>query len=204
MRAWGNSPMLSATASRAGVIQNFEVIYELSWKLMARWLNTYVGTGVADGDLCECIMEVGLFEGFRNVESKQGPFVRVRVREREPVRSDLLSQRHRCNACPIYQRADDGQRVLGSDDGVGVGLATGQPLSMDHSAFGLHVNVPGGLILDCSCPLRCRIERHDEGQKHRAVLVELGGLQEVIPQHLQLGPLIHDGMLALRAAPLAG
>ena len=34
---------------RAGVIQNFEVTYEISWKLMVRWLNTYVGTGVADG-----------------------------------------------------------------------------------------------------------------------------------------------------------
>lgn len=34
---------------RAGVIQNFEVTYEVSWKLIARWLNTYAGTGVADG-----------------------------------------------------------------------------------------------------------------------------------------------------------
>ena len=34
---------------RSGVIQNFEVAYELSWKLMARWLNTYVGPGIADG-----------------------------------------------------------------------------------------------------------------------------------------------------------
>ena len=34
---------------RSGVIQNFEVAYELSWKLMARWLDTYVGAGVADG-----------------------------------------------------------------------------------------------------------------------------------------------------------
>ena len=34
---------------RSGVIQNFEVTYELCWKLMARWLNTYVSPGVADG-----------------------------------------------------------------------------------------------------------------------------------------------------------
>ena len=34
---------------RSGVIQNFEVTYELSWKLMARWLNIYIGTGTADG-----------------------------------------------------------------------------------------------------------------------------------------------------------
>lgn len=34
---------------RSGVIQNFEVTYELSWKLMVRWLNTHVGAGVADG-----------------------------------------------------------------------------------------------------------------------------------------------------------
>ena len=34
---------------RSGVIQNFEVTYELSWKLMARWLNTYIGAGIADG-----------------------------------------------------------------------------------------------------------------------------------------------------------
>ena len=34
---------------RSGVIQNFEVTYELSWKLMARWLNTNIGAGTADG-----------------------------------------------------------------------------------------------------------------------------------------------------------
>ena len=34
---------------RSGVIQNFEVTYELSWKLMVRWLNTYIGPGIADG-----------------------------------------------------------------------------------------------------------------------------------------------------------
>ncbi len=34
---------------RSGVIQNFEVTYELSWKLMQRWLKTHVGPDVADG-----------------------------------------------------------------------------------------------------------------------------------------------------------
>ncbi|MYC31560.1 MAG: nucleotidyltransferase [Chloroflexi bacterium] len=34
---------------RSGVIQNFEVTYELCWKLMARWLSTYVNPEVADG-----------------------------------------------------------------------------------------------------------------------------------------------------------
>ncbi len=36
-------------AMRAGVIKNFEITYELSWKLMTRWLNTYISSGVADG-----------------------------------------------------------------------------------------------------------------------------------------------------------
>lgn len=34
---------------RAGVVKNFEITYELSWKLVARWLNTYVSEGTADG-----------------------------------------------------------------------------------------------------------------------------------------------------------
>ena len=34
---------------RSGVIQNFKITYELSWKLMARWLNTYIGPGISDG-----------------------------------------------------------------------------------------------------------------------------------------------------------
>ena len=34
---------------RAGVVKHFEIAYELSWKLMARWLNTNIGDGTGDG-----------------------------------------------------------------------------------------------------------------------------------------------------------
>ncbi len=34
---------------RSGVIQNFEVTYELSWKLMQRWLNINLGSAATDG-----------------------------------------------------------------------------------------------------------------------------------------------------------
>ena len=34
---------------RAGVVKHFEITYDLSWKLMARWLNTNVGADTADG-----------------------------------------------------------------------------------------------------------------------------------------------------------
>ena len=34
---------------RAGVIQHFEVAYEVSWKLIRRWLNANVTPGIADG-----------------------------------------------------------------------------------------------------------------------------------------------------------
>ena len=34
---------------RSGVIQNFEVAYELCWKFMKRWLDAHIGSGTADG-----------------------------------------------------------------------------------------------------------------------------------------------------------
>ncbi len=34
---------------RAGVVKHFEITYELSWKLTARWLNTNIGAETADG-----------------------------------------------------------------------------------------------------------------------------------------------------------
>ncbi len=34
---------------RVGVVKHFEITYELSWKLMARWLNANVGSDTADG-----------------------------------------------------------------------------------------------------------------------------------------------------------
>ena len=34
---------------RAGVIQHFEVAYEVSWQLIRRWLNANVTPGIADG-----------------------------------------------------------------------------------------------------------------------------------------------------------
>lgn len=36
-------------AIRAGVIKHFEITYVLSWKLMVRWLNNNVSSGIADG-----------------------------------------------------------------------------------------------------------------------------------------------------------
>lgn len=35
--------------TRAGVIQNFEVCYEQSWKMMKRWLEENVGSSYVDG-----------------------------------------------------------------------------------------------------------------------------------------------------------
>ena len=37
------------TGIRAGVIQHFEVAYEISWKLVQRWLNVNVTPGIARG-----------------------------------------------------------------------------------------------------------------------------------------------------------
>ena len=34
---------------RAGVIQNFEVCYEQSWKMMKRWIENHVGNTYVDG-----------------------------------------------------------------------------------------------------------------------------------------------------------
>ena len=36
-------------AVRAGVIQNFEIAYEQSWKMMKRWLEDSVGATYVDG-----------------------------------------------------------------------------------------------------------------------------------------------------------
>ena len=33
----------------AGVVKNFEITYELSWKLIARWLDDNLTPGIADG-----------------------------------------------------------------------------------------------------------------------------------------------------------
>ena len=42
------SPALQETV-RAGIIQNFEVAYEQSWKMMRRWLEANSSAGAVDG-----------------------------------------------------------------------------------------------------------------------------------------------------------
>jgi nucleotidyltransferase substrate binding protein (TIGR01987 family) len=34
---------------RSGIIQNFEVAYELAWKMMKRWIETNISAGAVDG-----------------------------------------------------------------------------------------------------------------------------------------------------------
>ena len=36
-------------AIRSGVLKHFEITYELSWRLIVRWLNNNVSPGIADG-----------------------------------------------------------------------------------------------------------------------------------------------------------
>ncbi len=49
-----------AEAVRSGVIQNFEVAYELCWKSMKRWIEVNVGKAVADGVTRRELFRLGL------------------------------------------------------------------------------------------------------------------------------------------------
>ena len=42
-------PEAGARTLRAGVIQHFEVAYELGWKTMRRWLENNIGSAAVDG-----------------------------------------------------------------------------------------------------------------------------------------------------------
>ena len=45
----GRLSEIERSGIHAGVVKHFEITYDLSWKLMARWLNSNVGSDTADG-----------------------------------------------------------------------------------------------------------------------------------------------------------
>ncbi len=60
-------------AIRAGVLKHLEITYELSWKLIVRWLNNNVSPGIADGisrrNLFRLALENRLIKDFNRWDS---------------------------------------------------------------------------------------------------------------------------------------